>query len=77
MLGKLKKRKSNLPKFKRYQKRAARRKDFRSIKPPSSTSLLYKSGTDESELNKVTDEGIKQLYNLTKKFENYYLFDRR
>lgn len=39
------------------------------VKPPHTAQLFYDEGTDERELEKVTDEGIQQLYELIQKFK--------
>ena len=62
----LNKRRSSLPTFKKMQKSSAVR--ARKIKPPSSGKLYYEEGTNEAELEKITDEGIRQLVKLTNRF---------
>jgi tetratricopeptide (TPR) repeat protein len=42
--------------------------NLREVKPPSSNRLYYEEGTDEAQLEQVTDEGINQLFNLTKRY---------
>ncbi|MGZ3721544.1 MAG: tetratricopeptide repeat protein, partial [Bdellovibrionales bacterium] len=39
------------------------------IKPPSRSSLYYEEGTNEAQLEKITDQGINQLYKLTQQFK--------
>ena len=65
---KIKKSKSNLPKFQKQKKQAVKRRNMRTVKPPSSSSLLYPKGSDEAELAAVTDEGIKQLFKLSQRY---------
>jgi tetratricopeptide (TPR) repeat protein len=43
--------------------------DFKTIKPPSRSRLLYQEGTNEAELQKMTDDGIAQLYKLSRQFK--------
>lgn len=38
------------------------------VKPPASPKLYYDESADEAELEKTTDEGIKQLYELSDKY---------
>ena len=67
----LKKKKSNLPQFQRVTTKTKKSKvNLGSVKPPK-TSQLYYSGTDEeSQLESITDAGIRQLYKLTQRFKN-------
>ena len=39
------------------------------IKPPARSSMYYEEGTNEAELEKITDQGINQLYKLTQQFK--------
>src|SRR5665213_579834 len=39
------------------------------IKPPSRSALYYEEGTNEAQLEKITDQGINQLYKLTQQFK--------
>lgn len=39
------------------------------IKPPARSSMYYDEGTNEAELEKITDQGIRQLYKLTQQFK--------
>lgn len=64
---KLKKQQIALPEFKAME--AAKKIDLKAIQPPSRSTLYYGEGTNESELEKVTDEGIKQLFKLTQQFK--------
>jgi cellulose synthase operon protein C len=59
-----------LPKFQAQQKAAAASVDLKAVKPPSSSKLYYDEGTDEAELEKVTDEGIEQLYTLSQQYRS-------
>lgn len=63
----IKKKKSSLPTFEAMQR--AKNVNLQSIKPPSSTTLYYDEGSSEAELEKVTDQGISQLYKLTQQFK--------
>lgn len=44
------------------------RVNLQAIKPPSRSTLYYEEGTNEAELEQVTDQGINQLYKLTQQF---------
>lgn len=46
------------------------RQNLKTVKPPSRSSMYYEAGTNEAQLEKVTDQGIKQLYKLTQQFKN-------
>ncbi len=59
----------SLPKFQAQQKAAAPTVDLKSVKPPPSNKLYYEEGTDEAELERVTDEGINQLYGLSQQYK--------
>ena len=63
----IKKSSSTLPTF-QAGTGAAANVNLREIKPPASSKLYYDEGTNEAELMKVTDEGIEQLFNLTKRY---------
>ncbi len=56
-----------LPDFKKAPE-VVKRVDLYQVKPPSRSTLYYEQGTDEGQLEKITDQGIKQLYKLTKQF---------
>jgi tetratricopeptide (TPR) repeat protein len=43
--------------------------NLQSVKPPASSKLYYEEGTNEAELERVTDQGIDQLYKLTTQFK--------
>lgn len=60
------KQKSALPQTTQQQ---AAQVNFRQVKPPASKKLYYEEGTDEAELEKVLDEQINQLYNLTQQYK--------
>jgi tetratricopeptide (TPR) repeat protein len=63
--------KSTLPQFKAMQRAApAARENLYSVKPPSRSALYYEAGTNEAALERVTDQGINQLYKLTQQFKN-------
>ncbi len=61
--------KTALPQFSKVQAAPVRRVDLYQVKPPSRSRLYYEEGTNEAELEKVTDQGIKQLYKLTQQFK--------
>lgn len=63
----IKKGRSALPKFSPIQQSS--RVNLGAVQPPSRSALYYEEGTDEGELEKVTDEGIRQLYRLTQQFK--------
>lgn len=42
--------------------------NFQKIRPPSRSRLFYQEGTNEAQLEKMTDEGIAQLYKLSRQF---------
>ncbi len=66
----LKKTASALPEFQKTQvPKAQVPLNFQSIRPPP-RSRLYEAGTNEAELQEVTDQGINQLYKLTRQFKN-------
>jgi tetratricopeptide (TPR) repeat protein len=68
---KLNKTKSALPQFKPLTKAPPQnRQNFQAIKPPARSSLYAESGTNEAQLEKVTDDSIDQLYKLTQQFKN-------
>ena len=62
------KKKSNLPKFSKIKEPG--KVNLTKVKPPSRSTLYYEEGTNERELDQITDEGIKQLYKLTQQFKN-------
>lgn len=67
---KFSKKSSAVPKFKKLEERAAKPVNLSQIKPPSRSTLYYAEGTNERELEQITDEGIAQLYKLTQQFKN-------
>ncbi|MGE0762528.1 MAG: tetratricopeptide repeat protein [Bdellovibrionales bacterium] len=62
------KQKSALPQFSQFEK--TKKVNLQSIKPPASSTLYYEEGTNEGELEKVTDQLISQAYKLTQQFKN-------
>ncbi|MCB0349879.1 MAG: tetratricopeptide repeat protein [Bdellovibrionales bacterium] len=60
--------KSSLPAFKTQQSAAPRKVNLKTVKPPSSKKLYFEEGTDEAQLQQVTDQGIDQLYKLTQRY---------
>lgn len=65
---KLQKGKSRLPKYKQMRGKS-KSVNLNKVKPPSNSRLYYDEGTDEAELEKVIDEGIQQLYQLSQRFK--------
>src|SRR5689334_12795128 len=59
--------KSALPEFQNFD--AAPKVNLSAIKPPASSTLYYEEGTNEGELEKVTDQLISQAYKLTQQFK--------
>lgn len=68
----LQKTKSDLPQFQKSQDlvKAPSKVNLSEVKPPSRSALYYEEGTNEAQLEKVTDQGIAQLYKLTQQFRN-------
>lgn len=60
--------KTALPEFKKTQA-VVKRVDLYQVKPPSRSALYYEEGTNEAQLERITDEGIKQLFKLTQQFK--------
>jgi tetratricopeptide (TPR) repeat protein len=60
--------KSTLPAYKKQQE-IHQKVSLTAIKPPSRSTLYYEEGTNEGELEKITDQGIRQLYKLTQQFK--------
>ena len=61
---------ASLPKAQKPQEVAAQtHENLAQIKPPARSSMYYEPGTNEAELEKITDEGINQLYKLTRQFK--------
>ena len=58
-----------LPSFKKAEPSAPQKQNLRTVKPPASSSFYYEAGTNEAQLEKVTDQGIRQLYKLTQQFK--------
>ena len=69
---KFEKSKSALPAFKKSQElvKAPSKVNLTEVKPPSRSTLYYEEGTNEGQLDHITDEGIRQLYKLTQQFKN-------
>lgn len=67
---KIQKKGSALPAFQKVEEKKPTKVNLSSIKPPSRSTFFYEEGTDESELEKVTDQGISQLYKLSRQFVN-------
>ncbi len=65
----LKRGRSELPQAQQLPARQERR-DLRQVQPPARQALYFEPGTDEAELEKITDQGIQQLFQLTQQFRN-------
>ncbi len=65
----IKRGRSELPQAQQIPQRQERR-DLREVQPPARQQLFFEPGTDEAELERVTDEGIAQLFRLTQQFRN-------
>lgn len=65
---KFNKQKISLPGFSKFE--SAKPVNLQSVKPPSSSTLYYEEGTDEAELEKVTDQLITQAFKLSQQFKN-------
>ena len=57
-----------VPEYRSYNPKAKARYVQR-IKPPGNINLYYEQGTNEAELEKVLDKGIRQLYALSNKYK--------
>ncbi|MGE4131074.1 MAG: tetratricopeptide repeat protein [Bdellovibrionales bacterium] len=66
---KFKKGATALPKISGGAPKQVRRVDLYQVKPPSRSRLYYEEGTNEAELEKITDQGIKQLFKLTQQYK--------
>lgn len=68
----IKKTSQSLPTFKKAVAPAQNSQalNLKNVKPPRSSSMYYPEGTNEAKLEKVTDQGINQLYKLTQQFKN-------
>jgi cellulose synthase operon protein C len=66
------KQRSSLPKFSQEPVGASRRIkiDLSRVKPLKTSSFYENANDDKSKLEKITDEQIKELFKLTKKFKN-------
>lgn len=60
---------TSLPAFNKVQTEPVKKVDLYQVKPPSRSRLYYDEGTNEAELEKITDQGITQLYKLTQQFK--------
>lgn len=66
---KINKKTSTLPTVQAQKSQPQKNFDFKTIKPPSRSHLIYPEGTNEAELQKMTDSGIVQLYKLSRQFK--------
>lgn len=62
------KRRTQVPKA-NIPSRTNKKIDIKSIKPPKTRSLFYSSDVDMARLEEITDEGIKEIFALVKKFQ--------
>lgn len=65
----LKKSSGKLPKFKKFSG-PRHQVNLNKVKPPSTSQLYYPEGSRDADLEKATDEGIAQLYKLSRQFKN-------
>ena len=65
----LKKSSDKLPQFQKFENPRTQ-VNLQQVKPPSTSQLYYEEGTKDASLEKVTDQGIAQLYKLSKQFKN-------
>lgn len=63
----IKKKRSALPSFRPLQQRS--KVNLQDVQPPSRSTLYYEEGTNEAELEQITEEQIRQLYKLTQQFK--------
>src|SRR4051812_39889112 len=68
----LQKQSSALPAFKKSQElvKQPSHENLAEVKPPARSKLFYEEGTNEAQLERITDQGISQLYKLTNQFRN-------
>ena len=59
-----------LPAFKKAAPQQQQSVNLGSVKPPRRSTMYYEQGTNEAKLEKVTDQGISQLFKLTQQFKN-------
>jgi cellulose synthase operon protein C len=64
---KVQKSQSSLPTIQKEE--AIVKRDLREVKPPSSNKLYFSEDENEAELEKITDQGIDQLYKLTQRYK--------
>ncbi len=64
--SRLKRNRTAVPKARQTFKKLKKKAILKYVKPPSSNRLYFDEGTDEAELEKVTQMEIKQLYELFK-----------
>lgn len=64
---KLQKQSSSLPAFQQQEQKKTSA-NLSVVKPPSRSAFFYDEGTDEAELERITDQGINQLYKLSRQF---------
>lgn len=61
-----------LPQFQKMQEAPAvapRKVNLSEVRPPSRSRRFYEEGTDEAKLEKLTDDGIAELYKLSQQFK--------
>ena len=64
--SRLKRGRTAVPKARQTFKKLKKKAILKYVKPPSSSRLYFEEGTDEAELEKVTQMEINQLYELFK-----------
>ncbi len=65
---KLQKSRSSLPSGGQFQAYKLKKKDLSSVKPPSTSKIIMGSDRDQVALEKITDQTIRELYRMTRKF---------
>ncbi|MBX7231193.1 MAG: tetratricopeptide repeat protein [Bdellovibrionales bacterium] len=65
---KINKQDNKLPEFSKIG--TSKTLNLKDVKPPSKSNMYYEEGSNEAELEKVTDQQIRQAYKLTQQFKN-------
>lgn len=60
---------ASLPQIKKVTVTPITHENLAQIKPPSRSAMYYEEGTNEAQLEHVSDQGINQLYKLTQQFK--------
>src|ERR1035437_1472434 len=61
--------KASLPQIKKETVTPITHENLAQIKPPSRSAMYYEEGTNEAQLEHVSDQGINQLYKLSQQFK--------